>query len=291
MKPVLPFLLWAAAASGSLAQTPQPQTIRQIAPEFFMVTGAGGNVTVWTADHGLVLVDDKSGGKANFDNLVAAIRSVSELPVMAVFNTHYHPDHVGNNDRFLEAHVMVIGQDALADQLGGTRQGSESAPASPNILFSKDFSLVLTRGRVDAHHFGPGHTSGDVIVYFPAAKILAAGDLLNGGTPTLDYAGGATIDGWLASLDQLLRLDFALAIPGHGDQPMRRADVEGFRNKMATFRDRVHAAVCAGAGETTLIERIKVDDLGWHWSATAWPAPRLHGLWEEANKTPCGRAG
>ncbi|WP_116091696.1 MBL fold metallo-hydrolase [Sphingomonas crusticola] len=296
----LPFLFWAAAgfASAAAAQSPavqqpaapppavQPQTIKAIAPGFYMVTGAGGNVTVWTADHGLILVDDKLAGEANFNNLVAAIRTVSDLPVIAVFNTHHHGDHVGNNGRFIDAHVMVIGNDGLAERLAAQAAGG-TAPASPNILFSKDFSLVLTRGRVDAHHYIPGHTSGDTVVYFPTGRIVAAGDLLNGGTPTIDYGGGANIAGWIATLDEMLKLDFELAVPGHGDHPMRRPDVLAFRAKMQTFLDRARAAVGAGTGEAQLIARIKVDDLGWSWSPTAWPQARLDGLWAEAGgRTP-----
>ena len=80
----------------------------------------------------------------------------------------------------------------------------------------------------------------------------------------------------------MLKLDFDVAIPGHGDAPMTRADVEAFRGKLATFLDRARAAIRNGASKQTLIAAIKVDDLGWTWSATAWPAARLDGLWAEA---------
>ena len=282
---VLSFLIGAAAiASAAGAQAPGApvERIVPLKPHFYMVTGAGGNVTVFAADHGLILVDDKNAGQANFDGLVAAVLSVSDLPVMAVFNTHHHGDHIGNNDRFLDAKVMVVGNENMPAELARGAAAGATPPASPNVLFSQDFSLILAGGRVDAHHYGPGHTADDTIVYFPTGKIVAAGDLLNGGTPTIDYAGGANLGGWIASLDQVLKLDFDLAIPGHGDKPMSRADVIAFRAKMATFLDRARAVVKSGTHEADLIDRIHVADLGWKWNANSWPQARLDGLWAEA---------
>lgn len=264
----------------------QPQAIKSIKPGFYMVTGAGGNVTVWVADHGLILVDDKNAGDANFDNLAAAIRTVSTLPVRAVFNTHHHGDHIGNNARFIDAGVLVIGTDGLAGRVAGaappTSNATPKPPAAPSLRFSQDFSLVLGAGRVDAHHYVPGHTDGDAVIYFPRARLVAIGDMLVAATPNFDYAGGANIGGWIQSLDAVLKLDFDVAIPGHGDAPMTRADVEAFRAKLTVFLDRARAAIRGGASKQRLIAAIKVDDLGWNWNATAWPAERLDGLWAEA---------
>ena len=41
------------------------------------------------------------------------IRSVSKPPVKYVINTHHHPDHVGNNQKFIDAGAQVVGLDAL----------------------------------------------------------------------------------------------------------------------------------------------------------------------------------
>ncbi len=272
-------LLLASAATAQTAAVPiapvQPQTIRQIKPMLYVVEGAGGNSTVWVSDHGFILVDDKIAGAANFDNLVAAIRSVTPLPVRAVFNTHHHFDHVGNNAAFLAAGVPVIGTDALAAALAKT-----PGAAPPDLVFDHDFSIILDTGRADAHHYRAGHTGGDAIVYFPAVRAVAIGGLAVTGTPTFDYAGGANIGGWIATLNDVLKLDFDTAIPGRGP-PMTKADIAGFRDRLATFRTRAQAAVRGGATKATLMSAIRVDDLGWAWHG-AWPAARVDALWAEA---------
>lgn len=269
----------------SAAQAPAPpQTIRAIKPDLYVVTGAGGNSTVWVSNHGFILVDDKIGGAANFANLVAAIRSVTPLPVRAVFNTHHHFDHVGNNAAFLAAGVIVIGSEALPAALAGAASSNAAeAPAPPSLLFSRDFSIVLDTGRADAHHYRAGHTADDIVVAFPAVRAVALGGLVVEGTPTFDYEGGANIGGWIATLDDVLRLDFDTAIPGRG-AVVGKAAIAAFRDRLATFRARARAAVAAGATRDTLIERIRVDDLGWTWGTTAWPADRRDGLWREASE-------
>ena len=268
-------------AGGSVAQAPPaptivvaPQVVHPIRPGLFFITGAGGNVTVFVSDHGLILVDDKLAGAANFDALVTAVRGISPLPVLAVFNTHFHPDHIGNNDRFLGAGVMVIGADGIDRLLAK----GDNAAKTPSILFTRDFSLVLMRGRVDAHHYPPGHTGADTVVHFPSVRAVSTGDLVVATTPTIDYAGGANIGGWIEALNQIL----AHLLQNAAKFTQSRADVTRFRDHLATFLARARAAVAAGATEATLIGRIQTDDLGWTWNANAWPAPRLDGLWREA---------
>jgi glyoxylase-like metal-dependent hydrolase (beta-lactamase superfamily II) len=278
---ILPIALMMAAQVASApvpAPVPsEPQVIHAVKPRLWLVTGAGGNVTVFAADHGLVLVDDKLAGEPNFAGLVAAVRSVSTLPVLAVFNTHHHRDHVGNNDRFVAAHVMVVGTPQTAEHI----EAATPPGTAPTVQYTRDFALILQGGRVEAHHYSPGHTDGDTVVHFPGLKVVATGDLVVRNTPIIDYAGGASLGGWLQALDSILALDWDTAIPGHGDAPMSRADVQLFRRNLATFRDRALAAVRAGTPRDRLIASIRIDDLGWKWTPTSWPTERLDGLLKE----------
>ncbi len=263
-------------AATATAQTGgSQQTVRQVKPNLFVVEGAGGNTTLWVSNHGLILVDDKIAGAENFDNLVAAVRSVSDLPVRAVFNTHRHFDHVGNNAAFLAAGVLVIGTDTLATDLA--RQDK----AAPNLVFSRDFSLILDTGRADAHHYRAGHTADDAIVVFPSVHAVALGGLVVSGTPTFDFESGANLAGWVATLEDILQLDVDIGIPGRG-KPVTRADIAAFRDSLVTFQARSVAAVQRGVPQSKLIAAVRVDDLGWAWSPAAWPPARVAGLWRES---------
>ena len=103
--------------------------------------------------------------------------------------------------------------------------------------------------------------------------------------PTFDFPGGGDIEGWENSLDQVLKLDFDTAIPGHGDNPMSKAEVVAFRGKLATFLARAREQVKAGVPKDQLIDRIKIDDLGWKFAPGFWAtANRVDGLYAEASK-------
>lgn len=61
--------------------------------------------------------------------------------------------------------------------------------------------------------------NGDVVVYLPDARMLAAGDLFVFGDETpqlIDYAGGGSAKEWTRTLDLALQLDFDTVVPGHG---------------------------------------------------------------------------
>jgi cyclase len=61
---------------------------------------------------------------------------------------------------------------------------------------------------------GRAHTEGDLFVYVPDAKVIATGDALHSGAPTLTDA--SPFD-WIRTLDAVEKLDFQTVIGGHGD--------------------------------------------------------------------------
>ena len=97
------------------------EKIRLLKPGLYMITGGGANTLVRVAGDGLIVVDTKNPATATNDtykDLMEQIRSVSNLPVKYVFNTHHHPDHVGNNQKFIDAGAQVIGVAELEDAHG-----------------------------------------------------------------------------------------------------------------------------------------------------------------------------
>ena len=136
---------------------------------------------------------------------------------------------------------------------------------------------------MELRHFAPAHTGGDTVVWFPDLKVVATGDefVIRPTGPNIDYAGGASIAGWIRSLDEVFKLDWDTAIAGHGDDIYTRADVLAFQTKMKTLLARAQAAVKAGATKETLIEQVRPTEL-WGFAPTFWDAGRTAGLYAEA---------
>jgi glyoxylase-like metal-dependent hydrolase (beta-lactamase superfamily II) len=61
---------------------------------------------------------------------------------------------------------------------------------------------------------GLAHTDGDLFVYVPDSRVIATGDALHSGTPTMTDASPYE---WIRTLDAVEALDFDTVIGGHGD--------------------------------------------------------------------------
>jgi glyoxylase-like metal-dependent hydrolase (beta-lactamase superfamily II) len=241
------------------------EKIRQLKPELYMITGGGANTLIRVTPEGLIVVDTKNPGDENYNRVMEEIRSVSNLPVKYVLNTHHHPDHVGTNQKFIDAGATVIALDALKTRMASDPR-TKDIPGLPTQTFAKDYVLKFGGAVVEAHSFGRGHTGDDTMVYFPDLKVVMVSDQITDATPIVDFANGGSAVEWTQILDGVLKLDFEMAIPGRGE-PKTRADIQAYRTKFATVISRASDAIKAGATRETLASQVKTDDLGWMFNA------------------------
>lgn len=237
------------------------EKIRTLKPNLYLITGGGANTLVRVTPEGLIVADTKNPGDENYNRVMEEIRSVSQAPVKWVINTQHHPDHVGTNQKFIDAGAQVLAAEPLAKFMASDNR-TKDIPGRPQVTFAKDYSLKFGGAQVDLHFYGPGHSGGDTLVVFPAEKILMVGDQMSDTTPIIDFLNGGSLKTWNALLDGALQQDFEFAIPGRGE-PKTRAEVQAFRDKMATVAKR--AAEAAKSGATT----IDTSDLGWTFQAGA----------------------
>jgi glyoxylase-like metal-dependent hydrolase (beta-lactamase superfamily II) len=134
-------------------------------------------------------------------------------------------------------------------------------------------------------YFGRAHTSGDTWVYFPDVRVVSTGDSFVATVPNCDSPFGGSVVEWVKTLDQVLKLDFDTAIPGHGNDPLTKADVQAFRDKLNTIVTRGRELVKKGTPKDQLLAQLKTDDLGWNINNQQWGNPqRLDALYEELSK-------
>jgi len=241
------------------------EKIRQLKPNLYMITGGGANTLIRVTPEGLIVVDSKNPGGNNYDRVMEEIRSVSTLPVKYVINTHHHPDHVGNNQKFIDAGAQVIALDELKTRMANDPR-TKDIPGLPTTTFAKDYDLKFAGAEVQAHFYGRGHTGDDTMVYFPDLKVVMVSDEITDNAPLIDFANGGSALEWTKVLDGVLKLDFDMAIPGRGE-PKTKADVQAYRAKFAALVSRASDAIKAGATKETLASQVKTDDLGWMFNA------------------------
>jgi glyoxylase-like metal-dependent hydrolase (beta-lactamase superfamily II) len=241
------------------------EKIRNLKPDLYMITGGGANTLIRVTPEGLILVDTKNPGDENFNRMMEEIKTISPSPVKYVLNTHHHPDHVGNNQKFIDAGAKVVALDALKMRMAGDPR-TKDIPGLPTVTFTRDYDLKFGGAEVQAHSYGRGHTGDDTMVYFPDLKVVMVSDQITDGTPIVDFANGGSAVEWTQILDGVLKLDFDMAIPGRGE-PKTRAEIEAYRTKFASLVSRASEAIKAGATRDTLASQVKTDDLGWTFNA------------------------
>ena len=239
-------------AAGSLASAQRGpaagqtvEKIRLLKPNLYMITGGGANTLIRVTPEGLIVVDTKNPGDENYNRVMEEIKSVSPLPVKYVLNTHHHPDHVGNNQKFIDAGAQVVALEALKTRMASDPR-TKDIPGLPTLTFAKDYILKFGGAEVEAHSFGRGHTGDDTMVYFPDLKVVMVSDQITDATPIVDFANGGSAVEWTQILDGVLKLDFDMAIPGRGE-PKTRADVQAYRTSSRPSISRASDAIKAGA--------------------------------------------
>src|SRR5262245_17895372 len=254
------------------------EKIKMLKPNLYEITGGGANTLIRVTNQGLIVVDTKNPSDENFNRVMEEIKSVTAQPVKYVINTHHHPDHVGNNQKFIDAGAQVVALDALKSWMEKDPR-TTAIPGRPTQTFAKDYTLKLADAEVRLYSFGRGHTGDDTMVYFPDLKVVMVSDQITDATPIIDFANGGSAVEWTKILDGVLALDFEQAIPGRGE-PKSKADIQAYRMRFDTVVKRAADAIKAGATKDQLASQVKTDDLGWQFQPAFFAS-----LYDELSKT------
>src|SRR5215204_4141776 len=222
---------------------------------------------------GLLVIDALMVAKMA-QGFIGEIRKVSDQPFRHLINTHSHPDHTGGNRLF--AGAEIISHSICREEMlrGIQREAGQSGSAPPrNVMpeiprtpaFERMFEMVredvgreiklptvtyddrLTiycgETQVDLLYFGPAHTFGDTLLYFPRQKLLFAGDV--GFFYSTPLAGQGKIGGWLNVIDKVNELDVETIVPGHGP-PGGKRELDDVREYFEFVRTHAREAYDAG---------------------------------------------
>lgn len=252
----------AACAWTVWTQNPsaQPLAYKQLKDDLWLIEGTSngasdaGNIAVLVTTEGVILVDDRFA--PDYPEVMAAVRKITPQPVRYVINTHHHGDHTGGNEQMLKSVEIVIQDNARRHMIAA------KMPGAPRISFSQQASVFLGGREVRAVYFGRGHTDGDVAVYIPHDRVVHLGDLMAGTrgvtNPVMDYANGASLKAWPATLDGALALDIDTVIPGHG-AVTDRAGLAAHREKIAAVLKRAGGLVRDGKSSDEISKAMIAD--------------------------------
>lgn len=160
---------------------------------------------------GIVLFD-VPWQKSQYQELNDMLQEKYNLPVIAVFATHSHDDRAGDLSFYNDLNIPTY-----ATSLTNSKLKKEGKATSKfEIELGKTYKFGNEKFVVE--YFGEGHTSDNVVVWFPKYIVLNGGCLIKGADAVnLGYTGEANVTEWPKTVHKLVAKHPTIkqVIPGH----------------------------------------------------------------------------
>lgn len=192
--------------------------------------GFRNTAVVVLTTHGVVLFDPGGSAWAG-ERIVERIRSLTDEPVVAVFNSHAHGDHWLGNEGVKKVYpaAVIYGHPKMKARVEGAdgerwldlinrvtegRAGGEKIVAPDKTVNDGDvIEIGDTKFRI--YHTGPAHTDNDISIEIVGENALFTGDVVRN-----QFLGmmeeDASFKGNIAAIDFMLEKKFRHYIPAHG---------------------------------------------------------------------------
>ena len=240
---VLSFPLYAVAQQNPVT----PVSLDKLAYNLYEVKGGrGANGGAFIGEYGILLIDAKMD-QQSVDQTIQEIRKLTDKPIKYMVNTHSDGDHVFGN-RFLPESVTIVAHENCRQEFFHPGRNGEASswndpelvPYIPSVTFKDKMYLYVDPDKVELWYFGKGHTTGDIVVYFPQEKIAFIGDQIFEGRPQLihSYKGGSCLK-HIETLENMLEtLDAEKFCSGHSE-PMGRDKIRTHITEMKELQNKV----------------------------------------------------
>jgi glyoxylase-like metal-dependent hydrolase (beta-lactamase superfamily II) len=242
-------------AASAFAQAPaiQPVMMKQLKPDVWVgLGGSGGNSTIYIGKTGVIVVDAKQT-EAGAKDLLAEIAKITPKPVTTVFLTHSDGDHVNGLVAYPTSVKVIAHENNKKEQQAAIAAGGRGAPPPdrlPSQVTTKTKEAMTIDGiKLELYHWAPAHTSGDLIVYNPQAKVVSTGDIVvtnrADDNPNIHMEKSGSAEGWMTNVKGMIGLNADYYVTGHGDVLMK-ADLQRKLAAVTERRNKIAAMVRQG---------------------------------------------
>ncbi|MEN8229250.1 MAG: MBL fold metallo-hydrolase [Bacteroidota bacterium] len=249
-KGTLFFILFASVILTAQERETSPVTLEKIAGSVYQIIGgSGSNGGVIIGESGVLVIDSKMN-EESVKQSIGAIKSVTDKPIKYLVNTHSDGDHIMGN-RYFPKSVTFIAHENCRDDFFKENFGRvsdwgepEFYPSTPSLTFQENLNVWLGKEKVELHYFGIGHTTGDVVVYYPEEKVAFLGDQYFSGRPQLIHSNknGNSFQHVNTLTKMIETLDAETFLSGHSD-PVGRDEIEKHIQAMVERQKKVQVSV------------------------------------------------
>jgi len=198
----------------------------------YMIAGAGANITVQVGNEFVIVVD--SGVPQKSEEVLAAIRSVTDKHILFVIDTSADDDHTGGNENLSKAGWALPNESINPLSNWGTQSGltlpsgasiiahinvlnrmsapdgkQSAAPQNrwPTDTYETDSWRLYNGEGVFIYHSPNAHTDGDSYVLFRKSDVVSVGDIFTlASYPVIKADQGGSINGLIDALNDIIAL-------------------------------------------------------------------------------------
>lgn len=247
VKPALPALCILMAFAAGFSQQPSALTAEKITENIYLVKGGLANTGFVVGEKEVAAIDaEMTADQAK--KMIEEIQKVTPKPLTKIILTHSDGDHVNGLSGFPKGIEIISSRVAKKEMEDAVKAPNAQAlqPYLPTRTFEDKLEIDLGTERIQLIHYGPAHTSGDAVVFFPARKLVFVGDLVFiGRDPLIHRSKGGTSTGLIKNLQALAVLDADRYVPGHGTI-IAKSDVEGALKSLQDKQEKVRALIREG---------------------------------------------
>ena len=254
--------------SSQQRQAPSPISVQNVKGSIYQVKGGSGANTGFFVTATEVIVIDAKMSEDAARQVLAEIKKVTPNPVRRILLTHSDGDHVNGLVGYPPG-IEVIAHENTREHIAKAFESPQPRAYLPSMTFAEKLILRSGDARIDLLYFGPAHTNGDAVIYFPAERVAFIGDLMFlGRDPLIHRAKNGTSFGLVNVLQALLGLDAETYISGHNEL-MSKKEIEVFLKSVTEKQTKIRSMVNEGK---TLDEVKKAFNIETPTGGSRWPS-------------------
>jgi len=196
----------------------QPYILQRLTDRSYFFQRLFYSTTFYVGDEGVLLFDALEFRGAQ---LLQAIREVTPLPVTTVVYSHFHVDHVGDAQFWVDQaraagkDLRIVASKATADKMAFM---NSRVPKPTLVLSGLEDSFTFEKLTVELHRFAkPAHTDDHSAWLLKEEKVAHCPDLLSPDQIPMGFAFSDTIVYHESNVREVMALDWVYFVGGHGN--------------------------------------------------------------------------
>ena len=207
-------------------------------------------------DEGVIVMDPINPFAARL--MQAAIRTVTDQPVVTVIYSHNHWDHIAGGQVFKDDGAKVLAHADITDFLVNHPAPNKAVVKPDESWEGERHDIELGGQTVELHHFGPSHGLGMTVFRFPLQNTVFVVDLVVPNRVGFAYMPDFTPRGWLATLDRIEALDFDNMLFGHNAAVGPRSALGIQREFILDMQNEIRSRIDAGEPPMQVVNTIEL---------------------------------